>query len=461
LSHTSGIATPDEAQAFLAAHPQVRFVDILYSSLSGPPRGKRLKAHELAGVYGHGRYLPGSIRVVDMTGADCEATGLVWEDGDADRLAKPAPGTLVLAPWLGPDCAQFIASLYELDGTITPLDPRAILQGVIDRFAGLGLVPDVACELEFYLCAPRAPGEAASLPRSAVTGHVAVGNEVYGLRELDDHMPFLRTLYDAAQAQGLPIEAAISEFAPGQLEIGLEHRADALRVADECVMFKRLVKGCAVAHGMEATFMAKPFAGLAGNGQHLHVSLLDRAGRNIFASDEPTGTPALRHAIAGMQALMPASMAIFAPNANSYRRFVGNSYAPVAATWGVNNRTVGLRITAGPSPSRHVEHRISGADANPYLALAAMLAGVYHGIVNQLDPGPMVEGDGYSQQDKAPVRLPFNWFAAVDAFEASDLARTYLGSRFVDLYSIVKRTEQDRYFSHIPVADYDWCFRNA
>lgn len=461
MTHTTGIATAAEAAAFLAANPQIRFIDILYSGMSGPPRGKRLRAHELAGVFGHGRYLPGSIRVVDMTGADSEATGLVWEDGDADRLARPAPNTLVPAPWLGPDCAQFIASLYELDGRPSELDPRVILQGVVDRFAQIGLVPDVACELEFYLCAPRAPGEVPGLPRSPVTGHRATGNEVYGLRELDDHMPFLRSLYEAATAQGLPIEAAISEYAPGQLEIGLEHRADALRVADEAVMFKRLVKGCAVQHGLEATFMAKPFAGLAGNGQHLHVSLLDLDGRNIFASEDPAGTPALRQAIAGMQALMPASMAIFAPNANSYRRFVGNSYAPVAATWGVNNRTVGLRITAGPAPSRHVEHRISGADANAYLALAAMLAGVYHGIVNQLEPDGMVTGDGYSQPEKAPVKLPLNWFAAVDAFEASDLLRAYLGDRFVGLYSIVKRTEQDRYFSEVPLADYDWCFRNA
>lgn len=461
MTHTTGIATPAEAAAFLAANPDIQFVDILYSGMSGPPRGKRLRAHELAGVYGHGRYLPGSIRVVDMTGADSEATGLVWEDGDADRLAKPAPNTLVRAPWLGDDCAQFIASLYELDGTPSDLDPRQVLQGVIARFAELGLTPDVACELEFYLCAPRGPGEAPSLPQSAVTGHRAVGNEVYGLRELDDHMPFLRSLYAAAEAQGLPIEAAISEYAPGQLEIGLEHRADALRVADECMMFKRVVKGCAVAHGMEATFMAKPFAGLAGNGQHLHVSLLDKDGRNIFASEDPAGTPQLRHAIAGMQALMPASMAIFAPNANSYRRFVGNSYAPVAATWGVNNRTVGLRITAGVPASRHVEHRISGADANPYLALAAMLAGVYHGLVNKLDPGTMVTGDGYSQPELAPVKLPLNWFAAVDSFEASELLSDYLGARFVRLYSIVKRTEQDRYFSTIPLADYDWCFRNA
>jgi glutamine synthetase len=461
LSHTQGIATLADAQAFLAAHPGVAFIDILYNPISGPPRGKRIRPHELLTVYGHGRYLPGSITVVDMNGADCEETGLVWEDGDADRLAKPAPNTLFMAPWLGDDVAQCVLSLYELDGAASDLDPRHVLQRVIDRFTADGLTPDVACELEFYLCDQRYEGQVASLPSSPITGQFPTGNEVYGLRELDDHMPYLRDLYKAAEAQGLPIEAMISEFAPGQLEIGLEHRADALRVADEAMMFKRLVKGCAVPHGVEATFMAKPFEGRAGNGQHLHVSVLDKDGNNIFGSEKPEGTPELAHAIAGMQALLPAGMAIFAPNQNSYRRFVGNSYAPVAATWGINNRTVGLRVTAGPPKSRHVEHRVSGADANPYLALAAMLAGVHYGLTNKLDPGPAIVGDGYAQADKAPVKLPKHWYAAVDAFEASDVLKDYLGARFHAMYTIVKRTEQDRYNAHIPVVDYEWCFRNA
>jgi glutamine synthetase len=461
LQTTRGIAALAEAAAFLAANPQVKFIDILYQPMSGPPRGKRIRPHELLTVYGHGRYLPGSITVVDMQGADCEETGLVWEDGDADRLAKPAPNTLFLAPWLGDDVAQCILSLYELDGPANDLDPRHVLSRVIDRFHADGLTPDVACELEFYLCDQRYEGQAATLPSSSITGHYPTGNEVYGLRELDDHMPFLRDLYAAAEAQGLPIEAAISEFAPGQLEIGLEHRADALQVADEALMFKRMVKGCAVVHGMEATFMAKPFEGRAGNGQHLHVSVLDQNGTNIFAAEDPEGTPALRHAVAGMQQLLPAAMAIFAPNQNSYRRFVGNSYAPVAATWGVNNRTVGLRVTAGPPKSRHVEHRVSGADANGHLALACMLAGVHYGLTHKLDPGPAIKGDGYAQADRAPVRLAKNWFAAVDAFEASEILADYLGARFVRMYTIVKRTEQDRYFAHVPIADYDWCFRNA
>jgi glutamine synthetase len=212
---------------------------------------------------------------------------------------------------------------------------------------------------------------------------------------------------------------------------------------------------------VEATFMAKPFAERAGSGLHLHVSVNDAQGRNIFASEDPTGSPALRHAVGGMKALLADSMAIFAPNANSYRRFRANSYAPVAPTWGVNNRTVSLRVPAGSAQSRHIEHRVAGADANPYLALAALLAGVHHGLTGKIDPGPPVVGDGYAAAAKSNLRLPAHWFAAVDAFEASEPLRDYLGDRFVSMFSKVKRIEQDRFFEVVSPLDYDWYLKSV
>lgn len=455
------IASPAEAEAFLAAHPDVAFIDALYTTMTGVPRGKRLRRHELSGVFSHGRYLPGSLAVVDINGRDCEATGLVWEDGDADRLAKPIPGTLVRAPWLGPDVAQVLLSFYELDGRWHELDPRHVLSRVVDRFKDLGLTPVVACELEFYVVARRANGEPARLPTGRLTTGTPIAPEVYSVTELDEHDGFLRDLYAAAEAQGLPIEAAISEYAPGQWEIGLKHRADALRVGDDAIMFKRLVKGCALKHGIEATFMAKPFADIAGSGQHLHLSLADASGRNLFAAGSDEADALMRHAIGGMMQLMPASMAVLAPNANSWRRFVGNAYAPTAAIWGINNRTVALRVTAGPAEARHIEHRIAGADANPYLGLAVMLAGAHYGITKKIDPGPPITGDGYAQAGDAPVKLPRHWHGAVDAFEASDVLAGYLGDAFMRNYATVKRTEQDRFFAQVPLADYDWCLRNA
>ncbi len=456
------IADPEEARRFLAAHPHVQFFEIIFTNLSGVPRGKRLRRHELMAVYEYGRFLPGSILVCDITGRDCEETGLVWGDGDADRLAKPAPGTLVPAPWLGDDTAQVITSLYELGGAANDLDPRHVLRGVVDRFAADGWTPVVACELEYYLVdARRTAAGGVELAGAPTTGERPTLHGVYGLRELEDFSPFLRDLWAAADAQGVPLEGAIAEYAPGQLELTLRHGPDALRAADEAVMYKRAAKGVAARHGCEATFMAKPFAALAGNGLHLHVSVQDAEGQNLFASEDPAGAPALRHAVGGLKALLAESMAIFAPNANSYRRFRANSYAPVAPAWGINNRTVALRVPAGPAEGRHIEHRVAGADANPYLALAALLAGVHHGLTRALDPGAPVEGDGYAAAAASEDRLPATWFAALDHFERSAVLRDYLGERFAAMFAKVKRIEQDRFNEVVSPLDYDWYLKNA
>jgi glutamine synthetase len=456
------VADPQECRDFLAAHPQVKYVDVFFTSMTGVPRGKRLRVHELQAVYDYGRFLPGSILVVDTNGADCEDTGLVWEDGDADRRARPVPGTLTLAPWLGPDMAQVMLSLYELDGAANDLDPRHVLKRVLDRFAADGLTPVAACELEYYLVDQvRGPGGELLPARSHQTGERPHGIQVYGLPELEAHAPFLRELWDVCDVLGVPLEGAISEFAPGQVELTLKHKPDALEAADDALRYKRAAKGVALKHGCEATFMAKPWADQAGNGFHVHVSFNDATGNNLCAADDLEGSPLLRHAIGGMKALMADCMAILAPNANSYRRFKANSYAPVAPTWGVNNRTVSLRVPAGPPPTRHVEHRVAGADANPYLVLAALLACAHHGISNRIDPGPAVVGDGYAAAAKEKIRLPTDWCAAVNLFEASDVLRDYLGERFVEMFVSVKRTEQARFGEVVTQLDYDWYLRNA
>jgi len=456
------IADPKELKSFLDKHPEIQFFEIVFTNMAGVPRGKRLRRHEIEAVYAQGRFLPGSILVNDITGQDVEATGLVWEDGDADRMARPIAGRLTPAPWLGADVAQIPMSMYELDGTPHDLDPRHVLQRVIDRFAADGLVPVVACELEYYLVdARRTASGGVQLPPSPLTGDRPTQHQVYGLREVEEASPFLRDLWAAADALGVPLEGAISEYAPGQLELTLKHHADALRAADDAVLYKRAAKGVALRHGCEATFMAKPFADLAGSGMHLHVSVNDKAGKNVFASDKPEGEPVLAHAVGGMKALLADSMAIYAPNANSYRRFKANSYAPVAPTWGVNNRTVSFRVPAGAPNTRHIEHRVAGADAHPTLALAALLAAVHHGISNRIDPGPAIVGDGYAQADQAGERIPTNWFAAVDRFAESALLKDYLGERFVRMYATVKRVEQERYQSVIPNTDFDWYLRTC
>jgi len=238
------VADPEECRFFMAENPEVKFVEVFFTSMTGVPRGKRLRIHELPAVYDYGRFLPGSILVVDTTGADCEDTGLVWADGDADRRARPVPGTLRHAPWLGPDVAQVMLSMYELDGQANDLDPRHVLKGVLDRFAADGMTPVTACELEYYLVErSKGKGQPLQPARSMINGEAPKTIDVYGLPELEAYSPFLRDLWDVADVLGVPLEGAISEFAPGQIELTLAHKPDALAAADDAQIYKRAVHG--------------------------------------------------------------------------------------------------------------------------------------------------------------------------------------------------------------------------
>jgi glutamine synthetase len=453
------VADGSEAEAFLAAHPEIAFVETLFTPVSGVTRGKRLRRSELAKVYDGAAFVPGSIAAVDILGTDCEASGLVWDTGDADAILLPVPGGLVPAPWLGPDVAQLMCSLGTLEGERSPYDPRAALARVLERFAADGLTPTTACELEFYLV-ERRDGEV-RLRRSPFTGREPFGPQPHGLSETEDAGDFLRALWAAADVQGFPLEGASSEASPGQLELTLHHQPDALRSGDDAIAFKRAAKGIARTLGCEATFMAKPFGDKAGSGMHIHMSVIGADGANIFATEDAAGTPALRHAIGGMAATMDQAMAVLAPNANSYRRYVAHSYAPTAPTWGVNNRTVSLRIPVGEAASRRVEHRVAGADANPYLALAVVLAGAHHGLTYRIDPGPATSGDGYAAAAQSGAMLPVDWLAAIDRFDRSAIMRDYLGEEFVDLFVTVKRTEYSRFNAVVTSLDHDWYLQGA
>ncbi|MSR15978.1 MAG: glutamine synthetase [Gammaproteobacteria bacterium] len=368
-----------------------------------------------------------------------------------DCLVYPVAGTLVRCPWLNAPTAQVLVMLAPEQGPARGGggSPRLAVARIIDKLQADNYQPVMAVELEFYLMDGTSVSEQPPRPVIPRGKHT----HVYSIEEVEALEYFFDDLYRFCDVQGLPAETAISEFGPGQLEITLIHRTDALRALDEAIMYRRLVKGVAAKHGLLACFMAKPFAAYAGSGMHLHLSLLDEQDNNVFAAEEPTGTPLLRHAIAGMGKTAADAMALFAPHANSYRRFCANSYAPVTPTWGVNNRTVSLRVPTGPAASRHIEHRIAGADANAYLAAAGILAGAHHGLKYHLDPGPPVTGDGYTSTVPS---LPQQWLQAIEQCAASPFMREYFGDRFIEIYSAVKRTEHRRYMSEITAQDYDW-----
>lgn len=450
------IAGKPELAEFLAAHPDVQAVQIMITDPSGVLRGKSVRREELARIFDSGRQVAGSILGLDITGQDVDDTGLVWDTGDADMTARPIAGTLVRAPWLAAPTGQLMLTMFDGQGAPAAADPRHALVRVVDCLRRAGFTPVVACELEFYLLKEEAGG------RLVTAGGGRPGErqkiDSYSLQRLDDLAALFDDVYRAATAQGLPAETLMSEYSPGQFEITLHHRDDALRAVDEAVMFKRLLRGVAQKHGLIACFMAKPFTTRAGSGLHVHVSLNDSLGAHVFASEDPAGTPALRYAIGGLRATMPESMAVFAPNANSYRRFVSESYAPVAPIWGINNRTVSLRVPAGPPASRHVEHRIAGADANLYLAVATVLAGVSHGIEQRIDPGAPVEGNGYAQVCERT--LPRTWREALDAAARSQFLRDALGLEFLKIYLAIKEQECARFSAEVSELDYAWYLRS-
>jgi glutamine synthetase len=440
---------------FLQANPDIEAVQLFITDPSGVARGKSASVAELARLFAKGRPVAGSILGLDITGTDVDATGLVWDTGDADLLCRPVDGTLSRVPWLQRPTAQLMLSMYTLQGEPAAADPRHVLAAAIARLQVQGYTPVVAVELEFYVL-DAVSGEPA--------GRVTRGSgqiDAYSLARLEELAPLFDEVYAAARAQGIPVETVMSEYAPGQFELTLAHRADAQRAVDEAVLLKRLLRGVAAKHGKLVTFMAKPFADLAGSGMHIHVSLVDAAGRNLFAAEDPAGSPLLRAAVGGLKTSMAESLLVFAPNGNSYRRFRAESYAPIAPCWGVNNRSVSVRIPTGPAESRHLEHRIAGADANPYLVTATVLAGIERGIAEQIDPGPPVTGNGYAVAAAERPLLPQTWHEAIDRARRSDFLMAAFGEPFHKIFLAIKHQECERFSAEVTELDRAWYLRTV
>lgn len=451
-----------EARAFLERYPDIESFDLLISDLNGVLRGKRIPRDNLVRAYRNGINLPASLFALDINGNTIEETGLGLATGDSDRVCRPLPGTLMPTPWLREGRqAQLLMTMQEIDGRPFFADPRQVLGHVLAGFSARGLTPVVALELEFYLVDRRRDDLGlAQPPCSPGTGERATQSQLYSINELDEYADFLEEIQQAAIEQQLPLDTALKECAPGQFEINLIHCDDALKACDSAVLLKRLIKGVALNHGFEATFMAKPYGNEAGSGAHVHISLIDGEGHNIFASDDedPLGTPALKQAIAGLLELMPASMAIFAPNLNSFRRFQPGLYVPMAPSWGYDNRSVAVRIPSGPNAARRIEHRVAGADANPYLLLATLLASVLHGLNNELAPPTPIEGNAYEQLEPT---LTNSWQQALDLFAASEILAESLGRDFHHVYLANRLGERDQTMQTVSSLEYDWYLRHV
>ncbi|MET0748656.1 MAG: glutamine synthetase family protein [Rhizobium sp.] len=434
--------TPDEAAR----------IEVLTVDMNGRLRGKQIPLAAEKKVWTGAVRLPLSTQSLDIWGDDNDdLTGLSMTIGDPDGSCVADPRTLAPMPWAPIGSRQVLATMHELDGGPSFMDPRAILAAVVARYQALGLAPVVATELEFYLLAGDWREAGIPSPPAALTyRNEPNGFQLYDMDAVDLLADYLETLRAYARAQGLPADATTAEFGPGQFEVNLLHRPDALAAADDCIALKRLAAQAARQHGLKSTCMAKPYTDHAGSGLHVHVSVIDGNGRNILdaAGGEPTR---LKSACAGVLATLRDAQLVFAPFANSYRRFQPGSFAPVDVTWGFDHRGTALRIPEQDGPGARIEHRVAGADANPYLVIAAILGGMLLGLTDDLDPGTETTP---TEPARSAPKLTHDFLTAVERFRASPFIADIFGDRYQRLFADTKEKEAIRFLR--TVADFDY-----
>lgn len=432
----AGAADKAEYEAFIAAHPDLEAVEFLIVDPNGILRGKWAPADSLKKAFAEGVNFPMSIHGLDVWGREVAETGLHIESGDLDGFFRAVPGSLSLVPWAKRKTAQVLLRGFDPEGTPLPFDCRNALGRITDELAQKDLFPVVAFEMEFYLLDPSRREEDGML---APVGTSAGPNRqrMYGLDDLAEHGPLFDDVRAAASIQNIPIDTIVKEAAPGQFEVNLKHHRDPLRAADDAIMLRRIIASQARAHGLQATFMAKPFIEYAGNGMHVHASMTDGQGENVFAGED--GEARLGGAIAELIGTMPQAVILFINSWNGFRRIQPGSYAPTQAVWAHNNRSVALRVPASTEKNRRVEHRIAGADANPYILLCAILQAMMDGLEKGEAPPPPTTGNAYDAESGA--QLPDDMEEALRMSLSGPFCETALGPELARIYRDLKRAE--------------------
>ncbi|AUD60299.1 glutamine synthetase [Shewanella sp. Pdp11] len=421
-------------------HGTIRDVECLFPDISGYPRGKLMPARSFA--QGAELRIAQAISMQAITGE--YSYDPIFPDADPDLLLVPDYSTLKMIPWSTVPRAFAIHDCVLLDGHLCPFAPRSILKNVLARYQALGLTPVVAPEIEFYLTEANTDPSVPYQAPISKSGRAENGQSAFSMNMLNELAPFWDEFNAAIDAIGIKGDTWIHEMGLSQYEINLVH-GDPLALADQAFMFKYAAKEIAIKHGLNAIFMAKPIAGQPGSSMHLHQSVVDDKGNNIFSHADGSDTERFHHYIGGLQKYLPDLMLLFAPNINSFRRYISGSQAPINLSWGVDNRTTGLRVPLSAPVARRVENRIAGADANPYLMIAASLAAGLAGMEEKLSPSAPETGSAYeSSHDLAQTFL-----AALTQMRQSDSARRLLGDDFVTGFVSVKEIEFQSYLSEI------------
>ncbi|MGI9336385.1 MAG: glutamine synthetase family protein [Gammaproteobacteria bacterium] len=416
-------------------------VEALMPDMTGVARGKIMPTERYCEDLG--MRLPEALVLQTISG-DYPVDWRAVSPNDGDMVMKGDPQSIRLVPWAAEPTAQIIHDAYFANGEPVEATPRHVLRRVLDLYTERGWKPVLAPELEFYLVKPNTDSDYPLEAPVGRSGRAEVGRQSYGIDALNEFDPLVEDVYDYCEAQCIDLDTLIHESGAAQMEMNLNH-GDPLELADQAFLFKRTVREAAFRHQMYATFMAKPMQNEPGSALHLHQSVVDaRTGENVFATANGELTPLFMAHIAGLQKYLTAAMALLAPNVNSYRRITRFNAAPINLEWGYDNRTTSLRVPVSDAQGTRVENRVSGADANPYLAIAASLACGYLGMVQGLEPSAALETSAY----ELPFQLPRSLEEALGELGACEALIDVLGPRFVMAYNSVKQTEVDA-FKHV------------
>jgi len=417
-------------------------IECVTPDLNGVPRGKVMTAEGF--LEGRRLQMARGVLLQCIMGGYPPAKFYGSDDGDLALVAEPSQ--VHRLPWSSDGRALAICDANELDGRPSALSTRGQLKAVIARYAALGLAPVVATELEFFVFAPNSDPLQPFQPPLGIDGRRELGHSAFSVSSNNGLRPFFNEVYQCMAALGLPRDTFMHEMGVSQFEINLLH-GDPLLLADQTFLFKHLLKEVALKHGLSVVCMAKPLAHTPGSSMHIHQSLVEVAsGRNVFSDEQGLATDTFHHFIGGLQACLADFTALFAPNVNSYQRLCHPYASPNNACWSEDNRAAGLRIPASAPVARRVENRLPGADANPYLAIAASLAAGLHGIEQHLQPSPAIQGEFEVPEH---MSLPCTLHAALERLKRSALARELFGSEFIEGYIASKTLELTDFFDEI------------
>lgn len=417
---------------------------------NGVLRGKRMPVAKLPSLVKSGFKMPISILQTDIWGRDIEGSPLIFETGDADGHVSLSQRTPLRLDWMAEPTALIIGSFTDESGTPDPACPKGCLAIHQDKLASHGSHIKAGVEMEFYLLGD-GDGKGQAAPSLAM-GTTLVAGDTLSAHHLDDYDVLLSQINKLCLAQDIAIDTVTSELGTGQFEITFQPKSDLVTLAEDILVFKYMVKGLAKSHGIRASFMAKPLSDEAGNGMHVHASLLNKAGDNLFHDDTSDGAKNLGQAVAGIITSMRDSTLILAPNSNSYRRLVPSSHAPTKICWGMDNRTASIRIPASPAIARRLEYRSAGADCNPYLLLAVIAAGIAKGFDEALVPPPAITGNAYEQEID---ELPCEMGVALGYFAESDAMRSALGAALHSYFIGTKRQEWHCFAQQVSRFEFD------